>query len=76
MASQIIWRFREQLIQVNNKENVNAKSSKLIALCEGNPLVNSGFPSQRASNEETSHVISPNAPLDIITGSPTFATNY
>ena len=29
------------------------QSSTLLALCEGNPLVSSGFPSQRASNMES-----------------------
>ena len=28
-------------------------SSTLLALCEGNPLVTSGFPTQRASNEDS-----------------------
>ena len=28
------------------------KLSNLLALCEGNPMVNSGFPSQRASNKQ------------------------
>ena len=41
--------FVQQLVQTNIKENIKAP----LALCEGNPLVNSRFHSQRTSNEES-----------------------
>ena len=34
------------------KMSANGNISMFLALCEGNPLVTSGFPSQKASNME------------------------
>ena len=56
--SDVIWvlghhklttrQFVEQFIQAYNIDNQS--SSSLLVLCEGNPPVTGGFPSQRASN--------------------------
>ena len=40
--------FFQPYVQTYIKESINAQ----LALCEGNPTVTGGFPSQRASNAE------------------------
>ena len=45
MFSSLLW-------LTNNKNNNKTQSLTLLALCEGNPPVTGGFPSQRASNAE------------------------
>ena len=45
----MIWQINHSSLWCHNIEMI----SILLALCEGNPLVTSGFPSQRASNSET-----------------------
>ena len=39
----------QQFVHVNIKENIMSLS---LAFCEGNPMVTSGFPSQKANNKE------------------------
>ena len=46
---QLSW-FVQQLVQDNNKEST--QSSVLAVLCQGNPLVTVGFPSQMANDAE------------------------
>ena len=43
------WVFAPHFIQTDNKETL---MSILLSVCEGNPLVTSGFPTQRDSNME------------------------
>ena len=43
------WLFAQQLFRVNKRKH---QRYKLSTLCEGNPVVTSGFPSQTASNSE------------------------
>ena len=52
---QIIWyQYKRVMQRVGGKQNMitswNETLSALLALCEGNPPVSGGFPSQRASN--------------------------
>ena len=42
--------FSQQFVQVHIKQNI--KAPRITCLCEGNPPVTDGFPSQRASNAE------------------------
>ena len=44
------WLFVDSLFMLETKEK---KSSSLLALCDGNPPVTGGFPSQRASNAKS-----------------------
>ena len=53
MASQTTGNLTDCSVACLDEEEWKNQSSVLLALFEGNPLVTSGFPSQKASNVES-----------------------